>query len=67
VVLVQARLYFVPAGLLPTHNLDALTAINTSINLGFKIVLVVALLNFLWDLWKLATETDVPRAGCAVI
>jgi hypothetical protein len=53
VVLVQARSYLVPlrdASNLP--SLANLAQVNYSVNLGFKIVLAVSLVKFLWDIWE---------------
>jgi hypothetical protein len=53
VLLVQARSYLVPlrdGSHLP--SLANLAQVNYSVNLGFKIVLAISLVKFLWDIWE---------------
>ena len=47
-VLVAARLTFIPKN--PAVDLASLTSVNYAINLGFKIVLLVSLIDLLWRL-----------------
>ena len=67
VVMVQARSYFVPgttAGALSMHDLAAL---NSAINLGFKVVLAISVVKLLLDVWKMITEDHAAmKAGCTL-
>jgi hypothetical protein len=53
VVLVQARTYFAPVSSGERlSSLANLASVNYSVNLGFKIALVVMVVKFVWDLWQ---------------
>lgn len=66
-VMVRAQIYFVPAKGFSPMPTDALNAINHSVYLGFRIVLVITILKFLWDLWALVRDTWVVRANSRVV
>jgi hypothetical protein len=64
-VMVQARSYFVPgttAGALSMHDL---AAINSAINLGFKIVLAISVVKLLWDIWQMIVDSNMPKEQIA--
>jgi hypothetical protein len=64
VVLVQARSYLVP--LRDGSNMPSLAnlaQVNYSVNLGFKIVLAVCVVKFLWDIWEAITGSRRNAAG----
>jgi hypothetical protein len=64
VVLVQARSYLVP--LRDGSNMPSLAnlaQVNYSVNLGFKIVLAVCVVKFLWDIWEALTGSRRNAAG----
>jgi hypothetical protein len=66
VVMVQARTYFAPVQTgqgLP--NFRELASINASISLGFKIVLAVSIVKFLWDLWQMVANSEAKQSGYA--
>lgn len=67
VVLVQARSYFVPSASLGSMSADSLANINWSINVGFKVVLAISVINFLWDIWKMAADSRAPRMGSVMV
>jgi len=53
VVMVQARTYFAPVSSGERlSSLANLASVNYSVNLGFKIALVVMVVKFVWDLWQ---------------
>jgi hypothetical protein len=62
-VMVQVRSFFVAGAAISPENLRALEGINASITLGFKVVLAISVLKFLWDLWKEITGGQHRRAG----
>jgi hypothetical protein len=49
-LLALTKVYFVPTS--PTANLHTLARINDWMNAGFRIVLVLVVLNLLWDSWQ---------------
>ena len=64
VVMVQARTYFAPVSVgegLP--SLETLASVNYSINLGFKVVLVVSLVKFAWDIWQMIANSPAKTNG----
>lgn len=63
VVLIALPTYFVPATGLTPHNLESLAALNSLLNLGFKIGLVIRVFKLLWDIWKMFAEPSVPRTA----
>jgi hypothetical protein len=66
-VMVQARSYFVPGTTVGAMSLKDLAAINSAINLGFKIVLAISVVKLLWDIWQMITDEHAPtEAGCAL-
>lgn len=68
VVMVQARSYFVPlysGKQIP--NLATLAAVNSSLNLAFKIALAISVVKLLWDLWQLMKEPRQRQTGYAAV
>lgn len=63
VVMVQARTYFVPGTSGVGMPMKDLAAINTSINLGFKVVLAISVLKLLWDIWQMVVESYQAKPG----
>ena len=63
VVMVQIRTFFVAGAEISAENLRSLAGINTGITFGFKIVLAISVVKFLWDLWKEITAGQHRRAG----
>jgi hypothetical protein len=49
-LLALTKVYFVPTG--PAANLHTLAQINGWMNAGFRIVLVIVVLNLVWDSWQ---------------
>jgi hypothetical protein len=49
-LLALTKVYFVPTS--PAANLHTLAQINDWMNAGFRIVLVIVVLNLLWDSWQ---------------
>jgi hypothetical protein len=66
-VIVLARSYFVPAGALTVENMKTLAGINTGINLGFKVVLLIMLLKLASMIWQVLRGSPQRKAGCAVV
>ncbi len=66
-VIVQARSYFVPAGALTVENMKTLAGINSGINLGFKVVLMIMVLKLAWMLWEVLSGSPQKKTGCAVV
>jgi hypothetical protein len=62
-VMVQARSYFVPGTTIGAMSLKDLAALNSAINLGFRIVLAITVVKLLWDIWKMVTESHEARSG----
>ncbi|HEY6413768.1 MAG TPA: hypothetical protein VIX42_08775 [Edaphobacter sp.] len=62
-VMVQARSYLVPGTNVGAMSLHDLVAINSSINLAFKLVLAISVLKLLWDIWKMVTESHDAKPG----
>jgi hypothetical protein len=52
VIMVQVRTFFVAGTQISAENLKSLAGINAGITLGFKVVLAISVIKFLWDLWK---------------
>ncbi len=66
-IMIQARSYFVPGPTAGPMSLKDLVAINTAINLGFKVVFAITLMKLLWDIWKMIADIQTPtEAGCAL-
>jgi hypothetical protein len=61
VVMVQVRSFFVAGTDISPENLQSLAGINASITLGFKAVLAITVLQFLWNLWKEITGSQHRR------
>lgn len=64
VVMVQARTYFAPVSVgdgMP--SLQTLASVNYSVNLGFKVVLVVSLVKFAWDIWQMIANSPAKTNG----
>jgi hypothetical protein len=66
-VMVQVRTFFVAGAEISAENLRSLEGINAGITLGFKVVLAISVIKFLWDLWKEITSDQQRRAGCAAV
>jgi len=66
-VLVQVRSFFVPTAALTTENLRALEGINTAINFGFRVVLIITVLKLAVDLWKLLSGAQQKQPGCVTV
>jgi hypothetical protein len=66
-VMVQVRTFFVAGAEISAENLRSLEGINAGITLGFKVVLAISVMKFLWDLWKEITSGQQRRAGCAAV
>ncbi len=64
-IMVQARSYFVPGTTVGAMSLKDLAAINSAINLGFKVVLAISVLKLLWDIWQLIVHNDAKDNGYA--
>ena len=67
VIMVQVRTFFVAGSNISIENLHALEGLNAAITLGFKVVLALSIIKFLWDLWKEVTSTQQRHAGCAAV
>jgi hypothetical protein len=66
-VMVQARSYFVPGTTEGAIPLKDLAALNSAINLGFKVVLAISVVKLVWDIWKMIADDHAPaKAGCAL-
>jgi hypothetical protein len=66
-VMVQARSYFVPGTTIGAMSMHDLAALNSAINLGFKVVLAISVLKLLWDIWKMITDDhEAMKAGCTL-
>ena len=66
-VMVQARSYFVPGTTVGAMSLKDLAAINSAINLGFKVVLAISVVKLLWDIWKMIADDHASmKAGCTL-
>ena len=64
VVMVQARTYFAPAsGVQGMPSLQTLASVNYSLNLGFKVVLVISLVKFAWDIWQTIVSSPAKPNG----
>ncbi len=57
VVMVQARTYFAPVPSGAGMNLANLASVNYSLNLGFKIVLAISVVKFLWEIWQMIVSS----------
>jgi len=64
-IMVQARSYFVPGTAAGSISLKDLAAVNSAINLGFKLVLAICVLKLLWDIWQMIVHTDAKDNGYA--
>jgi hypothetical protein len=66
-VMVQARSYFVPGTTIGAMSMKDLAALNSAINLGFKVVLAISVGKLLWDIWKMIVDDHAPvKAGCTL-
>ncbi|HEY6375686.1 MAG TPA: hypothetical protein VIX90_09215, partial [Edaphobacter sp.] len=66
-VMVHAQIYFVPATGFSPLPAETLNAINLAVYMGFRVVLVITILKFLWDAWMLVRDTWVGRANSRVV
>lgn len=66
-VVVQARLYFVPQAGYETSMSDLASA-SYVLNLGFRIALAISVVKLVWDLWQLLrSDRSSRQTGCAAI
>jgi hypothetical protein len=67
VVMVQARTYMVPGTSIGAMSMKDLTTLNTAINFGFKVVLVISVIKLLWDIWKMAVSSRAGQKGFVTV
>jgi hypothetical protein len=53
------------AGLFDSGRAGA--AINWSINAGFKVVLAISVVDFLWSTWKMVADSRAPHTGSVTL
>jgi hypothetical protein len=48
-------------------SMKDLTTLNSAINLGFKVVLVISVVKLLWDVWKMILSSRTGHKGCVTM
>jgi len=67
VIMVQVRAFFVSGSGISAESLHSLEGINSGITLGFKVVLAISAVKFLWDLWQEISTGQHRRADYAAV
>jgi hypothetical protein len=66
VVMVQARSYFAP-GTGGNITPDVAASINSAVNLGFRVVLAITVVKFLWDVWQAIASSRTGQKGFVTV
>jgi hypothetical protein len=62
-VMVQARTYMVPGTSVGAMSIKDLATINTGINFGFKVALVIAVIKLVADIWQMVMSSRAKQGG----
>jgi hypothetical protein len=66
-VMVQARTYMVPGTSVGAMSVKDLATLNTAINFGFKVALVLSVVKLLWDVWKMIVSSRAEQKGFVTV
>jgi hypothetical protein len=66
-VMVQARTYMVPGTSVGAMSVKDLATLNTAINFGFKVALVLSVVKLLWDVWKMIVSSRAEQKSFVTV